>query len=441
MKYIGIDIGTSKICALLCDGNGKLIRVLTEKNEYLDSPRGYERIQDPDRIVCTCRKLLSELTNGIEEIGGIGTTGQMHGILYLDGNGKAVSPLYTWEDRRGDEPKDGTALSWAEYVTEVTGEKAAAGYGSVTHFFNKENGQIPVNAVTFCTVPDYLALSLAGNRIPMLDRTMAASIGLYDAGKNAFEQEKLERLGLDPEFYPKTALSPHIGKTTEGIPVYAAIGDNQASYFGATICHPGALLINLGTGGQISICSDRRIAGCGIEARPYIKDRYWLIAGATLAGGESYAIAERFFRQAVEMAGFEITDAQMYAAMDQLLRKSTDISNTPVFSPFFNGTREDPDRKASINGISSSNFTPQHLLTSLLDGMADQMLGLYREYLDAGGKDVDCIIGSGNGIRKNPLMLSILEKKFGCPVLLSAQKEEAAFGAAMYAGGQAESRQ
>ena len=111
MRYIGLDIGTSKICALLCDGNGKLIRVLAEKNAYLDSPHRYEKIQDPDRIVRTCRELLSELADRNEEIGGIGITGQMHGILYLDRDGKAVSPLYTWEDRRGDEPKDVRGLS------------------------------------------------------------------------------------------------------------------------------------------------------------------------------------------------------------------------------------------------------------------------------------------------------------------------------------------
>ena len=435
MRYIGIDIGTSKICALLCDGNGKRIRVLAEKNAYLDSPRGYEKIQDPDRIVRICRELLSELADRNEEIGGIGITGQMHGILYLDENGKAVSPLYTWEDRRGDEPKDGSGLSWAGYVAEKTGERAAAGYGTVTHFYNQGNGLVPENAVTFCTVPDYLALSLTGSRIPMLDRTMAASIGLFDPEKNGFDRGKLEKLGLDPEFYPQIARNPHIGNTAEGIPVYAAIGDNQASYFGSTVRHPGALLINMGTGAQISIRSDRKTEGNGIEARPYIEDHWWLSVGAALSGGESYAILMRFFKEIMEMAGAAVTDGQVYGIMDRLLQ-DPDPETLPVFIPLFNGTREDPDRKASITGISSRNFTPKHILVSLLDGMAEQIFQMYREYLDAGGKEPSCIIGSGNGIRKNPHLHRALEKKFGYPVLLSDQKEEAAFGAAMYAAGQ-----
>ncbi len=357
MRYIGIDIGTSKICALLCDGNGKLIRVLAEKNAYLDSPHGYEKIQDPDSIVHTCRELLSELVNVNEEIGGIGITGQMHGILYLDRNGKAVSPLYTWEDRRGDEPKDVSGLSWAGYVAEKTGEKAAAGYGTVTHIYNQGKGLVPKNAATFCTVPDYLALSLTGSRIPMLDRTMAASIGLFDSEKNGFDQGKLEKLGLDPKFYPQIARNPHIGDTAEGISVYAAIGDNQASYFGSTIRHPGALLINMGTGAQISIHSDRKTEGNGIEARPYMEDHGWLSVGAALSGGESYAIIMRFFKEIMEMAGAVMTEEQVYGIMDQLLQ-NPDPETLPVFIPLFNGTREEPDRKASITSITSGNFPP-----------------------------------------------------------------------------------
>ena len=66
------------------------------------------------------------------DIGGIGVTGQMHGILYLDELGRAVSPLYTWQDQRGAERL--TQQTYAERLSELTGYTLSTGYGVVTHF-------------------------------------------------------------------------------------------------------------------------------------------------------------------------------------------------------------------------------------------------------------------------------------------------------------------
>ncbi len=63
----------------------------------------------------------------------IGMTGQMHGMLYVDHRGEAVSPLYTWQDGNGNElTKDGR--TYAEILGEATGT-AASGYGLTTHYY------------------------------------------------------------------------------------------------------------------------------------------------------------------------------------------------------------------------------------------------------------------------------------------------------------------
>ena len=58
---------------------------------------------------------------------------------------------------------------------------------------------------------------------------------------------------------------------------------------------------------------------------------------------------------------------------------------------------------------------------------------MYRGYLDLGGEPPAAMIGSGNGLRKNPHLCRIMEKTFGCPLILSENNEEAACGAAIYA--------
>lgn len=74
--------------------------------------------------------------------------------------------------------------------------------------------------------------------------------------------------------------------------VTTAIGDNQASFLGAVGNENGTLLVNIGTGGQISVLSDQYFAEDGIEARPFLDGKY-LLVGASLCGGKSLCFAGR----------------------------------------------------------------------------------------------------------------------------------------------------
>jgi len=103
MNVIGIDIGTTSICGVAFDlGKKKTVSSLAfPNNSRLYSRRSWERIQDPDRIVASTEKILNSFLKRFRSVGGIGVTGQMHGILYVDAKGRAVSPLFTWQDGRG----------------------------------------------------------------------------------------------------------------------------------------------------------------------------------------------------------------------------------------------------------------------------------------------------------------------------------------------------
>ena len=73
------------------------------------------------------------------------------------------------------------------------------------------------------------------------------------------------------------------------IPVTVAIGDNQASFLGAAGSENNTLLVNMGTGGQISVLTDQYFETEGIEARPFLGGKY-LLVGASLCGGKAYAL-------------------------------------------------------------------------------------------------------------------------------------------------------
>ena len=185
MKTIGMDIGTTTVCAVLTDAEtGELLDAKTLTNDaHLKSERSWERIQNPTRILELCRQLLADYLDCYEDVESIGVTGAMHGILYTDKEGKAVSPLYTWQDQRGDQVNPESGMSYAKELSEITGYAMATGFGLTTHYYNTKHGLIPEEAVSFCTIPDYVAFSIAREKAPLLHQSMAASLGIYDIQK------------------------------------------------------------------------------------------------------------------------------------------------------------------------------------------------------------------------------------------------------------------
>lgn len=103
----------------------------------------------------------------------------------------------------------------------------------------------------------------------------------------------------------------------KGIPVTVALGDNQASFLGSVGFQENTVLLNMGTGGQISVLSDQLFEGNGIEARPFTKGKY-LLVGASLCGGRAYAVLEKFFRSFYVQAGGD--DRDLYEVMEKLAR-------------------------------------------------------------------------------------------------------------------------
>ena len=100
MKIMGIDIGTTTVSVVMTDTEtGKLLAKETvEHNSFLRSSKPEQKLQDPERIYEIVRELLikQQKENGLPD--GIGFTGQMHGMLYVDASGKALY-LAGWKRR------------------------------------------------------------------------------------------------------------------------------------------------------------------------------------------------------------------------------------------------------------------------------------------------------------------------------------------------------
>lgn len=431
MIRLGLDIGTTSISAAAVDQeSGRTLWTGSFGNDsFLSTPNIWERIQDTECIRETAMSAAAELRRRYPEAVSIGLTGQMHGIVYLDAEGNALSPLYTWQDGRGGVSTDGNR-SIVQEISEVCGISASTGYGLVTHIYNLRNHLVPEGAVVFCTIADYIGMQLTGRKEPLIHSSNAASLGFYDVPSGRFLMDELEKMGVSPgqAMLPPVTQEPEILGMCGGIPVTAAIGDNQASFLGAIGIEDGAVLVNMGTGGQISVLSDRCITIPGIEARPLIPGKY-LLAGSSLCGGRSYMILEKFFRSYAEALNGQ-ADSQ-YQIMDRLAARGEQLQDHIHADTYFNGSRTDPDRRAVFSNICEDNFTPESLVYGVLEGMAAELYEMYLRIHDETGVSVKKLVASGNGLRKNEVLKRIFSRMFRTQLRMADNEEEAACGAAL----------
>lgn len=425
MITLGLDIGTTTVSAVVAE-KGVVLRSITKPHDsFLKDRPAFERAQDVAVLRAAALDAVAFLTEKYT-VERIGITGQQHGILYLNDRGEPLSPLYTWQDGRGNLPcEDG---SYASVLSRKTGYAVSSGYGLVTHYYNLQHGLVPPDAAVLTTIHDYIAMVLCGKTRPVTEPSDAQSLGFFDLTADDFDFAALQSLGIDPAILPKVVRKAFVGQTAAGIPVAVPIGDNPASFLGAT-AGVDAVLVNVGTGSQISVHTPDPVPLAGLEVRPYPLGGF-LQVGAALCGGRAWAMTERFFSDAL----FALTGErrEVYADLDKLLDTVSD-GDQPKVETTFDGTRSDPAKRGSITGLSRENFTPAHLALGVLHGMTDELHAMYAGYLQAGLPPKRTLIGSGNGLRKNRHLRRITEATFGMELAMSTQNEEAALGAAMFA--------
>ena len=430
MRILGIDIGTTTISVIMIDGDsGESIGTRTIAHHgFLEGHIPAAKIQDPQKMLNITQNAVKELTDEFGAPDSIGLTGQMHGMLYVDENGNAVSPAYIWQDGCGNLPmEDGT--TYAEYMKKAGGA-AASGFGLISHFYLQKNGMIPETAVKMSTISDCIGMKLCGRTEPVIAVDMAASWGCFDLEKGDFYRDELDKLGVDLTYLPEI-LEKHeiMGHTESGVPVMVSLGDNQASVLGSVNDLCDTVLLNIGTGSQISVGTNDFVNCEGsVELRPCVEGTKILVR-CGLCGGRAYAMLEQFYREVCD------TEDSLYEKMEKQARdylaafgkdKSWKIKTT------FSGTRSNPKERGSIGNIGIENFHPGAMTVGMICGILEELQEMYLVMCEKTGSKAVNLVGSGNGIRRNRLMRELAEEMYGMRMKIPACKEEAAYGAAIY---------
>ncbi len=430
MISLAVDIGTTNISVLALDlDTGEVAEHYSISNRRLQSPRGYEYLQDPEEIETAVRTLIGRVSSDYRCLT---VTGQMHGILYYDKTGEAVSPLYTWLDGTSSLEYEGEYA--ADRLSRLTGMRIPVGYGLATRYAHQLFGQVSDDAWGCTGIGEYITGKLIGIPLDRSDATSLAGFGGYDPVARTFSQTAIEEAfgDADARFLKTAEPFSCAGYINDRVFVSYPIGNNQAGFFGLVSSPETSCLVSIGTSGQLSLFSTSSEAPPSMELRPFF-DLGYLHVGATLSAGKTYEVLHRFLASVLEYAGVkDFKDSSVYAFMERAARHS-DPSSQLHMSPKCIGTRRDPEVRGSITSIDLNNFTLPNLVAAAVDGIIGELYDFRRDLGDL-FDDVQKIIAVGSEIRSSRLFRDSLEKQFGIEVVSMKTEDAAASGAALNAG-------
>jgi sugar (pentulose or hexulose) kinase len=450
---LALDLGTTSIAAVAVAEDGRLVAHVQSPNDsgINGLPAGHAE-QDSLRIRQIACSVLRQLTGALpEQPQCLGITGQMHGGLVLDANRRPLTNLITWQDRRANSTNpqaSGNYLESAlgkccEAALHSAGSRPAAGFLGVTLFVLSRQGKSCIKqAAGVSCLADWIAAELTDGAVAT-DPGNAQSLGLFDLEHSTWSDELLAACEVPRALMPEvresgvvlgglsTAMANETG-LPEGMPVCNAIGDNQAAVLGSVPAGQPAIQINVGTGGQISWPVPAFTRLSGMETR-YLPVCRLMLVGPGLSGGDAYAWVNRTAARWLAALGAERSSDEIYARMNELAANISD-DEVPVCQPFFRGTRWKPAARGEFRGITFDNFSLGHVALAVLRGIAQGMYTFYDAAGDSRPQHLDRIIGSGNGLRKNPLLVREISRRFARPVWFPMHTQEAAYGAALLAG-------
>ena len=237
-RAIGIDIGTSKICLLVFDLDSFTVIAC----ESVDNTATIELLpkshheQDPIKIWELVISLFDRVKEQTDFVSLIAITGQMHGVMIIDGDNKPITNFITWRDNRYP------VASSSEADALSNGCSMHVGYGANTVLGLLKESKITSKGCRVISIATFIMGMLCDSYC--IDETFAASFGVYDIINRRWNQSQMTNLGLPPDLFgevvpsgtPMGFILPSFAKRF-GIPdrvqVCSPVGDNQASIIGS----------------------------------------------------------------------------------------------------------------------------------------------------------------------------------------------------------------
>lgn len=262
--YLGIDIGTSGVKAVLVDEAQNIVDQATAPL-VVNRPQPLWSEQNPEgwwEATCAAVKQLDPFKrSGVKAIG---LSGQMHGATCLDNTDKVLRPAILWNDGRSHLECLGMMAEMPE-LTQITGNLAMPGFTAPKlEWMRTYEAENFVRVAKVLLPKDYVRLLMTGDYAS--DMSDSAGTLWMDVAKRDWSDDVLALTALTREHMPKLFEgSEATGKLRKDIaidwgvpqvPVAAGGGDNAAGAVGSGTTSPGEGFISLGTSGVTFLADD-----------------------------------------------------------------------------------------------------------------------------------------------------------------------------------------
>lgn len=437
--YLGIDLGTTGLKSMLVRPDGDICG--SGYREYpisIPSP-GYAE-QDPEDWWRALRDSLAEALAGAriraDEVAGIGLSGQMHGTVLLDGEGKLLHPSIIWCDQR-------SAAQAVEIRARLGDEKlgrwvqnpVGAGFQISTLVWLRANRPDLYGKIRRVLLPkDYIRLRLTG--LYGTEPTDACSTLMFDCARQDWSQEMLDAFGIDRALLPDVGRAPtevHGGLAASaarelglrpGIPVVYGGGDQPMQAVGNGILAPGDASITLGTGGQILVPFAKPVYDPNLRVHTFCHApaNTWYIMGATL----NCCLAQNWLFD-------KVLNTRDFGEMHRRAAQVPPGSNGLIFLPYLTGERTphmNPHARGVFFGLTLGHDQAS-IARAAIEGISFALLDAMICIQELHPK-IDRLIVSGGGAR-SALWKQIIADMFSRPIYTTSMREEAGTGAAICA--------
>ncbi|HMH82506.1 MAG TPA: xylulokinase [Gemmatimonadales bacterium] len=448
--FLGLDIGTSGVKALLVDAAGDVIASATTPLS-LSTPQPGWAEQHPDRWWEACLASTRQVLDGRPggpggprgpaRVAAVGISGQMHSSVFLDRGGAVVRPALLWCDGR-------TTAECAEITSRAGGEArlgewvsnpALEGFTLPKVLWLRNHEPAAFARVATVLVPkDFVRFRLTGTLAA--EPSDASGTLMYDPRRLRWSREIMDAVGLPLSLLPDLGDSAEVlGRVTPeaaaatglaaGTPVVGGGADNACGAAGVGAVAPGDAVTSWGTSGTVLAPTAEPRVDPALRAHTFchVAPGVWYVMGVVLSAGGAFAwYRDRFARELVERG-------------DGDERLTEEAASVPAgaagvtFLPYLQGERT-PHRNAGIRGAFlglSLAHSRAHLTRAVLEGVGFALrdsLSILQELSLAPA----AMLLTGGGAR-SPFIRHLLADIFGLSLTTVNREEGPAYGAALLA--------
>ncbi len=427
MTFLGIDLGTSGLRALLVDSDGNPIGATERHYEALNPNPGWSE-QDPADWIEALEAAIDEMRAtypAFRELRAIGVAGHMHGATLLDADGRVLRPCILWNDTRSH--AEAMTLDSTEGVRERSGNIVFPGFTAPKlDWVRKYEPETHEKVAKVLLPAAYLNFYLTGDYVA--DMSDSAGTSWLDVGERRWSEHLLDaghmradqmpRLveGCEPAGVLRDDIARRWG-VTGSVTIAGGAGDNAAAACGIGALDEGQGFVSLGTSGVLLAARDGYRPAPETAVHTFchaIPDR-WYQMGVMLSAADSLSwLARNVGRKPSELT--------------EELGLALSAPSSVRFFPYLSGERT-PHNDAEIRGGFvglSTGTTNAELTRAVLEGVAFGLRDSF-EALAATDAKLDGLIAIGGGSASS-YWLQLISTVLGIPLYLPAAGE---FGAAL----------